>query len=212
MYQRNPDTSTLLKRAGDGDDRAGQELLGRFRGRLRQMVTVRMDHRLAARLDPSDVVQEALLAAHQKLPEYLRERPIPFYPWLRQLAWERLVKLHLEHVRAAKRSVKREEREEVCLPDHSAMTLANRLVAEETSPSAHAIREESLARIRKALERLSPRDREILVLRHLEHLSVREIAAVVGMTPGAVKVRRLRALRRLRAVLDVSGNNAEGSL
>lgn len=204
MSQNDPDTSTLLRRAGAGDDRAGQELLGRYRGRLKQMVTVRMDHRLAARFDPSDVVQEALLAAHQKLTEYLRDRPIPFYPWLRQLAWERLVKLHLEHVHAKKRSVRREE---LFLPDHSAMTLANRLVAEETSPSAQVVREETLARVREALEQLSERDREILVLRHLEHLSVSEIAAVVGITPGAVKVRRLRALQRLKSVLDVHGDN-----
>ncbi len=76
------DTSTLLRHARDGDDAARQELLGRYRGRLERMVSVRMDRRLAARFDPSDVVQEALLAAHQKLSEYLEERPIPFYPWL----------------------------------------------------------------------------------------------------------------------------------
>ena len=135
----------------------------------------------------------------------------PFYPWLRQLAWERLVKLHLEHIHAKKRSVRREERDELFLPDHSAMTLANQLVADGTSPSAHVVQEETLARVREALERLSARDREILVLRHLEHLSVGEIAAVVGITPGAVKVRRLRALQRLRGVLGIKGENTEES-
>ena len=203
------DTSTLLRHARDGDDAARQELLGRYRGRLERMVSVRMDRRLAARFDPSDVVQEALLAAHQKLPEYLEERPIAFYPWLRQLAWEHLVKLQLQHFHAKKRSVKREERGLLHLPDHSAMALASRLVAGEASPSAHLAGKEMLARVHDALAELSPQDREILVLRQLEHLSIREIAEVLKITEGAVKVRRLRALARLQDLLDASNNDRE---
>jgi RNA polymerase sigma-70 factor (ECF subfamily) len=42
------------------------------------MVAVRFDRRLAARIDPSDVVQESRLDAVQRLPDYLRERPLPF--------------------------------------------------------------------------------------------------------------------------------------
>ena len=58
----------------------------RYRDRLRRLVAVRLDPRLAARADASDVVQEALADAARKLDGYLRDRPIPFYPWLRQLA------------------------------------------------------------------------------------------------------------------------------
>src|ERR1700757_2715447 len=85
------------------------ELLDRHRDRLRRMVAVRLDPRLAAGVDPSDVVQEALAKADAKLDRYLRERPLPFYPWLRQLAQERLIDLHRRHVQARRRSVTREE-------------------------------------------------------------------------------------------------------
>jgi len=98
---------TLLAQAA-ADEAARQELLARHRQRLRQMIAVRIDLRLGRRLDPSDVVQEVLAQAWQNLDDYLQRRPLPFYPWLRQLAWERLVKLHRRHIQAQKRSLTRE--------------------------------------------------------------------------------------------------------
>src|SRR5579872_5226230 len=100
-----PETDQLLGRAAAGDRRARSELLHRHRARLRRMVAVRLDRRILPRVDPSDVVQEALAEADQKLSAYLRQRPVPFYPWLRRLAWEQLVRLHERHLRAGRRSV-----------------------------------------------------------------------------------------------------------
>src|SRR5262245_55398443 len=79
---RDGDTELLLQRAGRGDPSARAQLLDRYRGRLRQVVACRLDRRLAARVDPSDVVQEALADADRKLGGFLRDRPLPFYPWL----------------------------------------------------------------------------------------------------------------------------------
>jgi RNA polymerase sigma-70 factor (ECF subfamily) len=70
------------------------------------MVAVRFDRRLAARVDPSDVVQEALLETAQRLPDYLREWPIPFYPELRCLACRHLFKADHRHIAARKRGVR----------------------------------------------------------------------------------------------------------
>ena len=96
-----PETDGLLNRAAEGDATAVNDLMGRHRGRLERMVAVRMDQRLARRIDPSDVVQETLAEASRRLPEYLKARPIAFYPWLRQLAWNRLVDLYRFHVEGA---------------------------------------------------------------------------------------------------------------
>ena len=112
-----PDTDELLGLAADGDAAARADLLARHRSRLRRMVAYRLDRRLAARVDPSDVVQEVLAEADRQLDHYLRERPLPFYPWLRRLAWERLVKLHNRHLGAQRRSVRREEPGVLALPD-----------------------------------------------------------------------------------------------
>jgi RNA polymerase sigma-70 factor (ECF subfamily) len=204
MMTKPPDTEELLRQAGQGDPAARDGLLTRHRDRLRKMVAWRMDRRLAARVDPSDVVQEVLVEANRKLDRYLRERPLPFFPWLRALTFEHLATLHRRHVRARGRSVLREEPGLLLLPDESAAELAARLVTSATSPTQQALRKELRERVRQALRQLSERDREVLVLRNLEQLSVADTAEVLGISAGAVKTRHLRALERLRALLDDS--------
>jgi RNA polymerase sigma-70 factor (ECF subfamily) len=161
-----------------------------------------MDPRLAARFDPSDIVQETLMDASRKLSQYLRNPKLPFYPWLRQLAWNRLIDLHRRHVLAGKRSVRRESALDLALPDESVMELASRLISNQASPSAQVVREEVQKRVHGALERLAARDREVLVLRYLEQLSIRDIADVLGIKEGAVNMRQVRALERLRDLLQ----------
>jgi RNA polymerase sigma-70 factor (ECF subfamily) len=201
MTPAEPDTEQLLMRAAQGDTDAREQLLGRHRARLRALVALRLDRRLGARVDPSDVVQEALADAARKLAAYLRLRPLPFYPWLRQLALERLIQTHRRHLRTAKRSVRREEPAHWPLPDDSALELADRLAGRGSSPSSRLQRDELRDRVQTALARLGERDREVLVLRYLEHLSTREIAAVLGLAEAGVKTRQLRALQRLRDLL-----------
>jgi RNA polymerase sigma-70 factor (ECF subfamily) len=201
MTTPQPDTEELVRQAGNGDAGARNGLLARHRDRLRTMIAWRLDRRLAARVDPSDVAQEVLLEASAKMDRYLRERPLPFFAWLRSLAGERLALLHRRHVRACGRSVLREEPGLLGLPDESAAELADRLVTSSTSPSRWALRQEQRQRVRHALGRLPEPDREVLVLRNLEQLSVADTAEVLGISAGAVKLRHLRALVRLRALL-----------
>jgi RNA polymerase sigma-70 factor (ECF subfamily) len=200
MSQTPSDTEVLVERAGRGDPAAGQELLLRFQGRLTRMVAVRLDRRVAARVDPADIVQEVLLDAAQNLEEYLRTRPLPYYSWLRQFASQRLSKLHRHHLGTQRRSADREQAWDIPLPDHSAMALAERLLASGTSPSRRLWRSELRERMQAALSRLSPNDREVLILRHLEQLSTAEVAAAQGISEAAAKKRHLRALERLREI------------
>ena len=94
MPYESPDTDQLLEQVAAGSDSAAQSLLARHRRRLSRLVAVHLDPRISARVDPSDVVQELLTEAFQRLPRYVIERPVSFYPWLRQIAWQRLRKLH----------------------------------------------------------------------------------------------------------------------
>ena len=193
-------THDLIDRAGHGEAAARQDLLERYRGYLRRMVAVRLDRRVAARVDPSDVVQETLAEAARRLDDYLKERPIPFYGWLRQLAGERVIDAHRRHVASLRRSVTLEQRDTV-LPDASADALVQRLFADDTSPSNHLMRQERHEHLKTALASLSQKDREILVMRHLERLSTAEIAAMLELSEPAVKSRLFRALIRMRELM-----------
>ncbi len=193
------DTDRLLERAGAGDRAALEQLLAKYRGRLREMVAVRMDDRLSARVDPSDVVQEALMVASERLPSYFAHPSVPFYLWLRQIAWERLVDLHRRHIRADRRSVLREEPRG--MSGNSAIQLADRLFAGGTGPLKRLLRAELVARVRAAVERLAEADREILLLRHLEQLKLVDCALVLQISHTAAKKRYLRALERLQRLL-----------
>ncbi len=210
MDRVDVETQDLLARAGGGDDAARQLLLALHRDRLRQMVAVRLDRRLAARVDPSDVVQEALADADRRLDDYLRERPLPFYPWLRQFARDRLIDARRRHLHARRRSVGREEPGGLPLPDESVAALAGRLLASGTSPSGRLMRRELRDRVHAALAELEPRDREVLVLRYLEQMRFDEVAAVLGLTEAAVKSRHRRALERLHGYLEDEARGGPG--
>lgn len=192
----------LIRLARDGDAAAAEALLEEQRSRLRRMVSVRMDPRLSRRIDPSDVVQDALAVAIRKLPQYLREAPLPFYPWLRQIAWNRLVDLHRRHIRASNRTVGREHHPRFPCDDRSVRLLAERFGSLSSSPSVQIIRNEAIQRVQTAMHHLPEPMREVLVLRHLEELSVQETATAMGVSEGTVKSRHFRALARLRELLE----------
>ncbi len=195
-------TEALLDLAMQGDSTAINQLLSRHRARLRRMVEVYLDPRVAVRADASDVVQEALAEAAIKLPEFARNRDFPFYPWLRHLAWQRLVQLHRRHIGAAKRSVKRELATGDFSSDLSALQLAQWIAAKESSPSQRKVREERRNELMSSLQELPEHYRQIVVLRHLEELQFDEIAAVLNLGLEAVRSRYRRAIERLHGILS----------
>ena len=197
----------LLERAGRHDGSALGRLLEFHRQRLRRMVAARLDQRLAARMDPSDVVQEVMLDAERGLPEYIRDRPVPFYVWLRDIARDRLVWFTRRHT-AKKRDAFRDRRFKATPSGASAQTLVDRLVDTGTSPSGLAIREEEKARVLTLLGRLEAADRRVLELRYLAGLPIAAIASVLAISLGAAQMRHFRALERLRERLDEPGEES----
>ncbi len=109
MPDDHAQSEVWLAGAAAGDQSARTKLLELHRARLRRMLAVRLDRRLLQRIDPSDIIQETLILADRRLDEYLKEQPIPFYPWLRQFAWDQLVTAMRRHVYASRRSRSREE-------------------------------------------------------------------------------------------------------
>jgi RNA polymerase sigma-70 factor (ECF subfamily) len=194
-------TELLIRRATNGDSLARRDLLEHYRDYLRRMVAARLDRRLAPRIDASDVVQETLADAADRLDEYLSDPPLPFFGWLRVLAGEHVREAHRKHLHVKGRSVARESRMPE-LNDVSMVSLAHQLAANDTSPSNRLIRYEDLEWVKAGLAALPAHDREIIVMRYIEALSSLEISQALGTTETDAKNRLYRALMRLRNQME----------
>jgi RNA polymerase sigma-70 factor, ECF subfamily len=201
MARRHEETTELLARLRAGDKRALVDLFQRYRGRLKRMVELRMDWRLQARLDASDVLQEAFLDIASRLDDYLREPKLSPFVWLRLCVGEELVNLHRRHLGTRMRDAGREVSLNRGLPAASSAALASMLLGKLTSPTQAAVRAEQIARLQEALNALEPLDREVLGLRHFEQLSRGETAQILGVSEDAAAKRYVRALKRLKEIL-----------
>lgn len=191
----------LRERVTAGDEEAARELLVRSRPRLCRMVAVHLDGRISARVDSSDVVQEAMAEAIQRIPEYVARPTISLYPWLRQIAWQRLIKLHRTHLATASRDVGREISQHVTSSEDSLQRLAHQLASNGTGPAQAVVKKELRQRVRTALDELGESDRTLLVMRYLEHVSLREISEIMEITLAAARKRHTRAIERLERLL-----------
>jgi len=187
---------------GEVSARTVGEVFQRHRDRLKLMVGLRLDQRLQGRVDASDVLQDAYLEAVDRLPDYLQDRPMPFFLWLRFLTAQRLQILHRRHLSTKARDAGREiSLSHQPLPAVSSEVLAARLVGCDSTPSEAAIRAETRAQLHAALDALNPIDREILAMRHFEQLTNSETAQVLGLRESTASQRYARALLRLRELL-----------
>jgi RNA polymerase sigma-70 factor (ECF subfamily) len=205
MWPDAAETQAMLEHAARDDPSAIDRLLACHREPLRRMIAVRLDRSLGRREDASDVVQAVLFEASRRLAEYLRNPALPFALWLRQIASDRLIDVHRRHRVAARRTIDRER------PiaageffDRSSLDLAAQLRDQGPTPAAEAIRHELLERFHAALKQLGDDDREIVLLRHFEHLTSGEAAHALGLSEPAAGMRYLRALRRLRVILGTA--------
>jgi RNA polymerase sigma-70 factor (ECF subfamily) len=211
MENNSTETVRLLERARAGDADALAEIFARHRDRLRRMLELRLDRRLQARLDPSDVIQDAYLEVAQRLEAYLKEPNLPLFLWLRLVVGEQLINLHRHHLGAQMRDAGLEvSLYRGALPEASSAALAAQLLGKHTSPTQAAVRAERLLRIQEALNSLDPLDREIISLRHFEQLSRAESAQALDIEESAASKRYIRALKRLKSILADMAGGLEG--
>lgn len=195
--------SRYLELAKNGDPGAMGALLDGQRARLERMVSLRLDRRLRGRIDAADVIQDTFLEAARRFSTYLENPAMPFYLWLRFLANQRLQALCRENLGTQKRDARLELSVDMSLAGSaSSEALAARLLGSLTTPSQALVRAEMKARLREALDALEPADREVIALRHFEELSHAEAAQVLSLSEGTASKRYLRAVKRLKALLD----------
>lgn len=171
--------------------------------RLKRVVNFRLDYRLGGRVSESDVIQETYVRAAKRIDSFLEKDDMPFFVWLRLEVSQKLAEIHRHHFGAERRDVRKEVKLKGRLDSgKTSMALATHLVANLTSPSLMIQRAEQIAALEATLGEMNELDREVIALRNFEELSNIETAKALGIEPAAASKRYLRALKRLRDIME----------
>lgn len=178
-------------------------LFAHYRDRLWRIVNFRLDQRLIGRVDADDILQESYMNAEKRIEHFLHDSPEGFFIWLRLIVNQTLIDVHRRHLGTKSRDAKRERSAAGSWSSTStSFSLSHHLLGHLTSPSQAAVRAELSDQLHLALESMSELDREVLALRHFEELSNVETAKVLDISEQAASVRYVRAIGRLRKILE----------
>jgi RNA polymerase sigma-70 factor (ECF subfamily) len=173
--------------------------LEEYRDYLRLLARLQLDPRLQAKLDPSDVVQQTLLRAHENRASFRGRTEAERTAWLRQILAHTLADV-LRRFGTQGRAVGRERSLEAGL-DESVSRLEAWLAVEGPSPAQEAQRNEQLLRLAAALDQLPPDQRQAVELHHLQGRPLADVAEHMGRGKRAVAGLLFRGLRSLRRLL-----------
>lgn len=197
--EQNPaDERALLK---SGGQIALASLLSKHRDVLLRIISFRIEPALRSRVDPDDILQEAYIEIARRIDEYVEGVPVSFFVWIRQRTIQTLIDIHRAHFRD-KRDAMRDV--PLAVPNYgqtTSLSMARYLADNMTSPSQAAVKSEQSNQLHQALEAMNETDREILAMRHFEHLSNLQVAEVLGITPTAASNRYVRAAAKLSEIL-----------
>ena len=193
----------MLERLRTDGEQALADAFAVNRERFWYLVSFRMDRRIAARVDADDVLQESYVAATKRLQHYLKQPDFSLFVWLRMIVLQTLIDVHRRHLGAEMRSAGRE----ISLggprfPQSTSVSLAGQLMGDQTSPSGAAQRDEASQALTEAIAKMSDLDQETIAMRHFEGLTNGEAAEVLGISVTAASNRYVRALSRLREILE----------
>jgi RNA polymerase sigma-70 factor, ECF subfamily len=172
------------------------------REKLERIVAFRLSPVLRSRVDPADVLQEAYFEISRRINEFIEGSPVSFFVWVRQKTIQSLIDIHRNHTRE-----KRDAHRELPLASSAngqttSISIARILLDDITSPSQAAVRDEEVQQLQFALESMNETDREVIAMRHFEHLSNQQVAEVLDISPTAASNRYVRAAAKLAEILN----------
>jgi RNA polymerase sigma-70 factor, ECF subfamily len=201
MDDQRMSADLLIEQARRTDPVVLAELLERFRNYLRLLARTGIGPSLQGKTDPSDVVQDTLLKAHQSFAQFQGRTEAEMAAWLRQILARNITDLGRRFQSAAARNVSRERSLQDVL-DASSQALGNIVAAARSSPSAAAQRRELSLVLADALAELSPDYRDVIILRSIEERDWEDVAVRMNRSLGAVRMLWTRALKELRPLLE----------
>lgn len=190
----------LIDRARRGSEDGLGQLLERYRNYLRFLVRLQLHGALRTKVDPSDLAQETVVDAFRDFGGFRGTTEAELVAWLRRILAHNLADQVRRHT-AEKRRLDRQQSLEAML-ERSSNAFAGALAGDVSTPSARASRREQAVLLADALERLPARYRDVIVLRHFEHLRFNEIAARTGGSSGAARMAWARAIEKLQQLVD----------
>jgi RNA polymerase sigma-70 factor (ECF subfamily) len=202
MSNSLPEQSEIVRSLTSNRDEALARYFSQVRERLARIVGFRLDYRLRGRISESDVIQDTYVRASQRIDSFLKQPNLPFFVWLRLEANQRLQEIHRHFFNAEKRDIRRELHLGTAGANQTSVALAAHLVAQMTSASQLVTRAEQIHALEQSLNEMNPLDREVIALRHFEELSNVETAQVLNIDPAAASKRYIRALQRLRQIMN----------
>ena len=194
----------LLDAARDGQIEPLGQLLELYRNYLAILATTQFNQRLRRRMNPSDLVQDTMLAAHRDFGKFRGNTEREFLGWLRQILINSLHHAVETHLKAKKRDIRCEisiEQISAAL-DRSVVNFANVLADSGPSPSTAMRKREGAVALADQLAKLRPQYRDVIVLRNLQGLSFDEIAERMDRKAGAVRMLWLRAIEKFKQVYE----------
>lgn len=203
MAEELPDRNVIIEALKADREEALAKYFFAVEARLKRIVNFRLDYRLGGRVSESDVIQETYVRAAKRIDSFLDKDDMPFFVWLRLEVSQKLHEIHRHHFGAEKRDVRKEMK--LGQPNDSgktSMALAAHIVAQMTSPSRLIERAEQISILEETLGEMNELDREVIALRNFEELSNIETAKALGIKPAAASKRYLRALKRLKEIME----------
>jgi RNA polymerase sigma-70 factor (ECF subfamily) len=188
-----------VNRTAEPDGRPLEE----YRDYLRLLARTQLGPRLQAKLDASDIAQQALLQAHEAQGQFRGTTEVEKLAWLRAIL-ANVLTAAARRFETLARDVGRERSLEGGL-ERSSSRLECLLVADQTSPSQRAVRCEELLRLAAALTRLPEDQRQVVELHHLQGLQLADVSDQMGRTRAAVVGLLFRGLKKLRQLLHEPG-------
>jgi RNA polymerase sigma-70 factor (ECF subfamily) len=195
MDRSKPVIARCIRLAREGQPEALEELLKAHRNYLRVLAASCLHHEMRGKADPSDIVQETLLKAHQNYRHFRGTTEIEWMTWLRKILVNHLTDFQKGY-RRERRNVDREQPLE-SLVDRSSAMLRNLGPSPGPSPSQEAQRREAAALVADAIAELEPDDRDVVILRNLHELDWNAVGERTGRSPDAARMLWARAMQRV---------------
>jgi RNA polymerase sigma-70 factor (ECF subfamily) len=201
MCARSQKTQELVVQAKEGDNSAQDRLCRAYGERVRRIVRLRMGSKLRSKLESMDLVQDVLMCALRDLGGFTYRNEGDFLRWLSAIAENRL-RDNLNKLHADKRDIRKEVPLDNYRPTTAGGFIGTPGPIVVTTPSVIMSRKEDLDKLEKAIDKLRPEYREVIMLAKIEELSYRQIGDRLSKSTGAVKVLVSRARMALVSAFE----------